>query len=174
MCQAGDPMPPFELTAAGGKRVRSADLLALGSLVISFFRGRWDPYDITELEAWQALLPELRRRRTLLVGISPQTLRHNSFTAEHHHLTFPLLSDTGCKVAESFRLAYTVPLASQSYLRSMLVNIPFMNGEDSWRLPLPATYLISADGQVRFAQAYTDHRQRPEPEAVLAALDHSA
>jgi peroxiredoxin len=163
--------PEFTLTSGTGKRVRSADLLALGPVILNFFRGRWDPYDMTELEAWEALQPAVRQRKALLVGISPQTERQNAFTADRHHLTFPLLSDLGCAVAQGFRLAYTVPEDSQRHLRSMLVNVPFMNGDNSWRLPLPATYILGPAGQVVFAQAFADHRTRPEPEAVLSALN---
>ena len=166
----GSTMPAFTLKGANGKVVRSADLLALGSLVVNFFRGRWDPYDITELAVWQSLQGELRHRRTLLIGISPQLPRQNAFTVDQHRFTFPLLSDSGCVVAEAFGLAYTVPETSRRYLRSMLVNIPLMNGEDTWRLPLPATYVISPQGEVLFAQTFADHRIRPEPELVLAAL----
>ena len=47
--------PEFELKDTAGRLVRSADLLALGPLVVKFFRGRWCPYCVTELEAWRDL-----------------------------------------------------------------------------------------------------------------------
>ncbi len=166
----GATAPSFSLTGANGKVVRSSDLLSLGALIVNFFRGRWDPYDVTELEAWQRLQPELRYRKALLVSISPQTVRQNAFTTERHALTFPVLSDPGCAVAEAFGLAYTVPETSHAYLRSMLVNVPFMNGDGTWRLPLPATYVLSPAGEVLFAATFADHRLRPEPDMVLAAL----
>jgi len=50
------------------------------------------------------------------------------------------------------------------------VNLPFLNGESSWRLPLPATYVIGRDGQVAFAEAHADFRVRPEPQETLSAL----
>jgi len=37
----GDPLPPFALPNAYGEEVRSADLLAKGPLVLTFFRGAW-------------------------------------------------------------------------------------------------------------------------------------
>ena len=162
--------PAFQLNAANNKRINSDDLLALGSLVLKFFRGRWDPYDMTELEAWQSLQPTLREHRTLLVAISPQTPRQNAFTADRHNLTFPLLSDPTCTLAAQFRLAYTVPEPLRAHFRSMLVNIPFLNGDESWRLPLPATYILAPSGKVLFGEAHADHRIRPEPSHVLAAL----
>ncbi len=170
----GSAAPAFALTAGGGKRVRSEDLLALGPLIVKFFRGRWCPYDMTELETWQGLLPRLRQpdagSPALLVAISPQTPRQNAFTAERHHLTFPLLSDPQSAAGTDFGLAYTVAEAARSWYRSMLVNIPFLNGDDSWRLPLPATFVLDAAGTVIFADAYADHRRRPDPQAVLEVL----
>ncbi|HUN85297.1 MAG TPA: AhpC/TSA family protein, partial [Terracidiphilus sp.] len=71
-------------------------------------------------------------------------------------------------VAEQFGLVYTVPEYHRDYYLSILVNIPFVNGEKSWRLPLPATYVIAPSGQVVFAEAHADFRVRPEPEEALA------
>ena len=128
---------------------------------------------MTELETWQALQPTLRHHRVLFVAVSPQTPRQNAFTADSHHLSFPLLSDPACALAAQFRLRYTVPEPYRAHFRSMLVNITFLNGDESWRLPLPATYGLSAAGAVIFAQAYADHRLRPEPAVALAALKNA-
>jgi len=175
----GAQAPSFALEdARTGKPIRSADLLALGPLIVNFFRGRWCPYCVTELETWRELYPEVRRRGALLVAVSPQTTRQNNFAIEQHELPFPLLADPGAAVAESFGLAYTVPAEHRRYFQSILVNIPFNNAglsyhnatEASWRLPLPAVYVIGQDGTVLFAEAHADFRVRPEPAEVLAAL----
>ncbi|MDE1175261.1 MAG: peroxiredoxin-like family protein [Edaphobacter sp.] len=162
-----------------GKTVNSSDLLALGPLVISFFRGRWDPYCMTELENWRNLYSELRSRSALFVAISPQTTRQNAFTIDQHGLPFPLLTDPGCAVAEQFGLAHSVSQEHRRYFQSILVNIPYNNAglnyqtatEESWRLPLPAVYIVRQDGSIAFAEAHADHRVRTEPADVFAALD---
>jgi peroxiredoxin len=176
----GAQAPSFTLLdAVSNKTVRSSDLLALGPLVINFFRGRWDPYCVTELEVWRDLYPQVRERGALLVGISPQTLRQSDFTVQQHHIPYPLLQDANSILAEQFGIAYAVSATLQRYYRSILVNIPFINSgrnimaapDDSvWKLPLPATFVIGQDGIIRFAQAHADFRVRPEPEDVLAAL----
>ena len=165
----GATAPEFTLNDASGRPVRSADLLALGPLVLDFFRGRWCPYCITEIEAWRDLYPRLREAGVLLAAISPQTERQSDFMVGQHGLPFPVLSDPGCTVAAQFGLAYTIPDYHRDYYRSILVNIPFVNGDNSWRLVLPATYVISQAGRVVHAQAHADFRVRPEPEEVLAA-----
>lgn len=160
--------PEFALKDAGGKLVRSADMLALGPLVIKFFRGRWCPYCMTELETWRDLYGRLREHNALMVAIGPQTERQSDFMAGQHGLPFPVLTDPDNALAEQFGLVYTVPDYLRDYYLSILVNIPFVNGEPSWRLPLPATYVIGRDGVVLFAEAHADFRVRPEPEDALA------
>ena len=175
----GAQAPAFALEDALTHRsISSADLLALGPLVVNFFRGRWDPYCITELEAWRELQPELRRRNALFVAISPQTTRQNNFTLQQHGLPYPLLSDPGAAIAEKFGIAYTFPPEHRRYFQSILINIPFNNAglsyhnatEASWRLPLPAVYVIDRSNTIAFAEAHADFRVRPEPADVLAAL----
>lgn len=167
---AGATAPEFSLPDFSGRTVRSTDLLALGPLVVNFFRGRWCPYCVTELEAWRDLYSALRERGALVVGISPQAQRQNDFTASQHGVPFPLLTDAGCAVAERFGLVWTVPAYLQKYYRGILLNIPFVNGDESWKLPLPATYVISPEGKVLYAEAHADFRVRPEPEDVLRSL----
>ncbi len=165
----GAVAPEFTLNAASGQPIHSSDLLALGPLILKFFRGRWCPYCVTELEAWRDLYPRLRERGALLAAISPQTSRQSDFMVGQHGLPFPVLADPGCQVAAQFGLVYTVPEHHRDDYRSILVNIPFINGEESWRLPLPATYVISREGRVAFAEAHADFRVRPEPEKGFAA-----
>jgi peroxiredoxin len=178
----GSAAPDFTLQdAQTGKPVRSADLLALGPVIVKFFRGRWDPYCVTELETWRELYPLLRERGAIFVAISPQTRRQNDFAAQQHELKFPLLSDPGSAVAAQFGIAHTVPEHARKYFRSILVNIPFANSglsyetapDSAWRLPLPGLFLIKPNGNtgtIAFAQAFADPRVRPEPSDLLAVL----
>jgi peroxiredoxin len=176
----GSPAPSFSLKDNHtGKIVHSADLLALGPFVLKFFRGRWDPYCVTELETWRDLYSEVRSRGALFVAISPQAARQSVFMRDQHGLQFPLLSDSGCEIASRFGLAYTVSPEQRRYFQSILVNIPFNNAglsyhsatEESWRLPLPATFVVNQQNIITFAEAHADFRVRPEPADVLAALD---
>jgi peroxiredoxin len=166
----GASAPDFVLPDASGRIQRSRDLLALGPLIITFFRGRWCPYCMTELETWRNLYGQIRSSGAFLVAVSPQTQRQSDFTSQQHGLPFPLLHDADSLLAARFGLVYTVPGYHQSYLRSILVNLPFLNGESSWTLPVPATYLLDMHGTVRFAEAHADFRVRPEPADVLYAL----
>lgn len=165
----GSLAPEFALNDSRGRLVRSTDMLALGPLVIKFFRGRWCPYCVTELETWRELYGQLRERGALMVAIGPQTERQNDFMVSQHRLPFAVLADPGCALAEKFGVAHTVPEYLRDYYQSILINIPFVNGDESWRLPLPATFVISQAGRIVLAEAHADFRVRVEPELALAA-----
>lgn len=175
----GDRAPEFTLPdALTGKPVHSTDLLALGPLVIKFFRGRWCPYCLTELEMWRDLNAGVRSLGALFIAISPQNRRQNDFILQQHAVPFPILSDAGGAVAEKFGVAYSIPVADRDYYKGILVNIPFVNAgvtykdatEASWRLPLPALFVVGRDGTIAFSEGHADFRVRPEPADVLAAL----
>jgi peroxiredoxin len=177
--KAGAQAPAFTLEdALTHKPVSSTDLLALGPLVVNFFRGRWDPYCVTELEAWRDLHADLRKRGALFIAISPQTTRQNSFTLEQHGLPYPLLSDPGAALAEQFGIAHTIPYDLRRYYQSILINIPFNNAglsyhnatEASWRLPLPAVFVIDSTNTILFSEAHADFRVRPEPVDIFSVL----
>ena len=178
--KVGAQAPAFVLEdALTHKPVSSADLIALGPVVVNFFRGRWDPYCITELEVWRDLHTELRKKGALLISISPQTTRQNNFTLQQHGLHFPLLADPGAAIAEKFGIAYTIPQDHRRYFQSILVNIPFNNAglsyhnatEASWRLPLPAVFIIDRNNTIVFAEAHADFRVRPEPTDIIATIN---
>ncbi len=168
--RSGDKAPSFELTDHNGKLVRSSDLLAGGPLIVCFLRGRWCPFCVGQMEAMNAIYPQIRESGASLVGISPQTVHQSDLMADQHKLRFPLPSDAGNKVAHEFGLAYRVPDYQQEIYRRVFVNLPFVNGDDGWELPIPATYVLARDGTVLFASANPDYTDRPEPGDILSLL----
>ncbi|SRR5713101_2461858 len=166
----GSQAPAFELKEHTGKLVSSLDLLSRGLLVICFFRGRWCPFCVGQLEAINLIVPHIEQAQASLLAVSPQTVQQSFFMADQHKLRFPLLSDAGHKVARQFGLVYRVPDEQQAIYRRAFVNLPFANGDDSWELPIPATFILNRDGTVLYASASEDYTERPEPADVLLQL----
>jgi len=81
-----------------------------------------------------------------------------------------LLSDAGNNVARQFGLTYRVPDEQKALYQRAFVNLPFVNGDESWELPIPATYVIDRDGAVIFASANEDYTERPEPKDIVRLI----
>ena len=167
----GTKAPEFELQDHDGKILSLTDLLAKGRLVLCFIRGRWCPFCVGQMEAMNLVLLELEQAGATLVAISPQTVRQSFFMHDQHKLRFPLLSDASNQVARQFGLTYRVNEEQQGVYRRAFVNLPFANGDESWELPIPATFIVERDGTVLYASANEDYTERPEPREILRVLN---
>jgi peroxiredoxin len=149
---AGTQIPPFELQDHDGKSVSSSALLAKGRLVLCFIRGRWCPFCVAQMEAMNLIVPEVESAGATLAAISPQTMKQSYFMRDQHKLRFPLLSDAGNNLARQFGLTYRVPDEQKAIYQRAFVNLPLVNGDESWELPIPATYIIDPgwNGELRF------------------------
>ena len=85
-------------------------------------------------------------------------------------LTFPILWDERLKVGEAFGLAFTLPDDLKTVYLGFGNDLAVRNGDPSWRLPVPARFVIDARGIVRSVQADPDYTHRPEPETTVDAL----
>ncbi|QJI41609.1 AhpC/TSA family protein [Pseudomonas sp. ADAK2] len=168
--KVGDKAPLFTLKDPDGNPVSSADLLAKGLLVLTFYRGVWCPYCNMELQAVQAFLPTLQEFGANLVAISPQIAANSRKSVRTNGLEFPILSDTHNDVAQAFGLRFALPDYLVELYKNLRNDLPTFNDDPSWTLPMPARYVIGQDGVIRYAEVNPDYTQRPEPEAMLDAL----
>ncbi len=168
--KAGDLAPDIHLPDARGGQVRLRELLAKGPVVVSFYRGGWCPYCNLELRALQNALPAIKLLGAELVAISPQTPDESMTTAEKNELAFPVLSDAGSVTAKAYGIAFDLAEQLRPVYTRFGHALPDKNGDDSWVLPIPATYVIDTDGTVVLAFVDVDYRNRLEPAEIIAAL----
>jgi peroxiredoxin len=105
-----------------------------------------------------------------LVVISPELPQATADMAAKQKLTFPIVWDEMSKVAEAFGLALTLPDDLRKVYLGFGNDLAVRNGDPSWRLPVPARFVIDGGGIVRAVEADPDYRYRPEPEATVEAL----
>ncbi len=171
--KAGDAAPPFTLPDAFGNEVALKALLANGPVVVSFYRGEWCPFCNVELHGLQQVLPKIQKLGANLIAISPEKPDHGIVATQKNKLTFPVLSDFGNKVARQFGIVFQVGHELREFSKNVFKNdIALRNGEDSYELPVPATFVIDTTGIIRFAHVEVDYMTgRAEPETVVAALE---
>lgn len=166
----GDPAPDFTLPNVRGEMVGLGDWLAKGPVVLAFYRGGWCPYCNIQLRALQQVLPEMTALGASLVAIAPQAPDDTLSTAEKNALTFDVLSDAACAVADLYGIAFELPDALKPIYADVGNTLPDRNASDDWRLPIPATFVIAPDGRLAFVDIDADYRNRAEPADIIAAL----
>jgi peroxiredoxin len=169
--KAGDKAPDFVLNDPDGKPISSRDLLAKGPLVLSFYRGVWCPYCNMELQALQAELPAIEARGGSLVAISPQTPPNSRRSQRENKLGFAILADVRAEVANAFGIRFALPDYLVEVYKGFKNDLPLINDDPSWVLPMPARYVIGTDGIIAYAEINPDYTQRPDPSELLPVLD---
>ena len=167
----GDTIPNFSLPNAVGEEVSLDSLLAKGAVVISFYRGGWCPYCNMELRALQQALPEIKDKGATLVAISPETPDSSLSTKEKNELSFEVLSDRNNQLAKKLGLVFTLPESLRPIYNNFGIDIPAYNGDSSFELPLPATYVVATDGTVIYSFADADYTTRLDPKEIITALE---
>lgn len=169
--QAGDTMSDFELSDQHGFRRRLSSYLAKAPVVLNIYRGGWCPYCNMEMKALHDSLPAIVERGAILIGMSPETPDKAELTATKNALDIDILSDVGNQVAESMGLVFELPQALRPIYEKFGIDLPAQNGDDSFRLPVPASYIVRQDGVIAYAFVNADYTRRLEPSVILAQLD---
>ncbi len=168
---AGDLLQDFTLPDATGNEVSLSGLVADGPVVLVFYRGGWCPYCNLALHQYQAeLVPELSAFNARMVAISPQTPDESLSTAEKHALRFPVLSDTGARVARRLGVAFQPAEDVLEAQRTLGLDIRTTNAEGGSELPMPTVLVVDRDRIVRFADVQPDYATRTEVQTIVSAL----
>ena len=166
----GDLMPDFELPNQHNELRRLSDYLAKSPVVLNVYRGGWCPYCNMEMKALHSVLKEIESQGARLVGLAPESPDRALSTAERADVSIDILSDANNRVAEQMGLVFELPQALRSIYEKFGINIPAHNGDDSFKLPVPATYIIGKDGLIVYAFVNADYTQRLEPAEIVAIL----
>ncbi|MEQ8698633.1 MAG: peroxiredoxin-like family protein [Bauldia litoralis] len=165
----GDPLPPFEMPNYTGETISSEALLAEGPLVISFFRGHWCPYCAVELYALREIVDDLKALGANLVAMTPTLPEFNKAQIEKRRLNFPLLTDRGNDYAEGIGIRFVLAeVLQKAYANVGGIDLPTINGDPSWTLPIPTRLVIDPGGIVRAVDMDPDYTYRPEPSKSVA------
>ena len=169
--QIGQKVENFSLANHNGENIELADLLKKGPVIISFYRGGWCPYCNLELKALNDYLPQFKTQSAQLIAISPQLPDETLSTAQKNDLEFDVLCDVSNKVAEQFGLLFTLDESIQTLYTQFGIDFEHYYGDKSFKLPLPATYVINQEGVITYAFLSEDYTLRAEPIDVMTALE---
>jgi peroxiredoxin len=102
--------------------------------------------------------------------ISPQVARTPRETGESRPLAFEALRDLGNRVAEAYGLVFTLPDDVREIYLKAGIDLARGNGDGTWRLPIPARFVIDRAGLIRAVDADRDYTRRPEPAHTVEIL----
>jgi peroxiredoxin len=124
-----------------------------------------------ELQALEASRAEIEARGASIVALSMQNAANSRKSLRENKLGFPILVDGGGIVAAAFELRYALKPDMIEVYKTLGNDLPAINGESSWSLPMPGRYVIGRDGVIAYAEVNPDYTHRPDPSDLFPILD---
>lgn len=167
----GETFPGFVLPSAKGEAISLSELVTHGPVVISFFRGGWCPYCEVELKCLKKIYPKLQSMGVEVVAVSPQMPEDTTEMAKKHGLDFIVISDVSNRLAKKCGVMIELSPELREAYGDFGVDLELVNGDDTWSLPMPATFVLDQDMKVIFRDVSVDISQRACPDAFYASLE---
>src|SRR5215471_15685243 len=167
--QPGEPMPPFILPDETGHLVSLQDLTAKGPVAVTFHRGHWCPYCRININALAQVHRKVSEEGGQIVAIMPDRQQFSREIKIKGELPFSILTDIDNGYALSLNLAIWIGEEMKGMM-SGRQDLPEYQGNDSWMLPIPATFVVGQDGRIKARFVDPDYRKRMAINDLLAAL----
>jgi peroxiredoxin len=168
--QVGEPLPPFHLPDEAGRIVSLDALLSKGPVAVTFHRGHWCPYCRLNTNALAQAQKEVEREGSQIVAIMPDRQQFAEEFKNESNARFPVLTDMDNGYALSLNLVFWVGMEMERMISAAGWDIPNYQGNTSWMLPIPATFVVDQDRRVKARFVDPDYRKRMTVENMLAAL----
>src|SRR6266705_2752751 len=168
--QLGEPMPPFYLPDEAGRMVSLNELLSKGPVAVTFHRGHWCPYCRLNTNALAQAQKEIEGEGCQIVAIMPDRQQFAEELKTESKARFPILTDVDNGYALCLNLVIWVGAEMAQMISSLGRDIPKYQGNASWMLPIPATFIVGKDGKVKARFVDPDYRKRMAIEGMIEAL----
>lgn len=166
----GERMPDFVLVDESGHLVNLLQLLDRGPAIISFNRGHWCPFCRLNVDALAKAEPDITMLGAQIVAVLPETVKWNAELKAYAKAPFRFLSDIDNGYALEMSLLFWVGDEMRHALMAGGVDIPLFQGNDTWMLPIPATFVVGRNGFIRARHIDPDYRRRMEIEDLINSV----
>ena len=167
--QIGEPMPPFLLPDETGQMVSLDELLDRGPVAVTFHRGHWCPYCRININALAQAHKELTADAGQIIAIMPDLQKFVAEFKSQSNVPFLILTDADNGYALSLNLTIWVGAEMQTMMKGRR-DLSIIQGNSSWMLPIPATFVVGRDGLIRARFIDPDFRKPMMIADMIAAM----
>ena len=166
----GDMAPDINAVNQDGKNIQLKKLIATGDVVLVFYRGQWCPFCNKQLSKINDSLSFITAKGATVLTITPETAGNIKKTIEKTKASYSIIEDKGMSIMKSYKVNFAVDENTIEKYKTYGIDFDKANGTNGANLPVPATYIISKDGKIKYAFFNPDYRQRPSVKEILDNL----
>jgi peroxiredoxin len=168
--RVGDPLPPFYLPDESGRIVSLDDLARQGPVAVVVHRGHWCPYCRINTRALAEASPRVEAAGGQIVAIVPDRRQYAAAIRAEAEADFHVLTDMDNGYAMSLNLVFALGAEMRDFMQGAGLDLAEYQGNESWIVPVPATFVVGPDGRVKASFVDPDYRKRMTIESMLEAL----
>lgn len=162
--KVGETFPDLKID---GKTV--SEYLKEKPLVITFYRGGWCPYCVKQLKEIDSELSKIEPSAKL-IALSPEQESEVQKTKSKNNLKFTVLSDKKNELARKLGLVFKVDPEVNKEYKLLGLDLEASQGDKSFELPVPATFVIDQNRKIVFAFADADYTKRADTKEIIEAV----
>ena len=168
--KVGQEAPQFIGFDQNGNQFKSAEVLKSKQLIVVFYRGEWCPYCNRHLSELQDHLEDFQKAGAQIVAVTPEKTENIEKTIKKTKTEFPVLWDKDNSIMESFGVNFILAKELQKKYKEYGVDLAKNNGNTSQSLPVPATFIIGKNGNIKFLQYDPNYKNRSSAKEILEHL----
>jgi peroxiredoxin len=168
--QAGDDAPDFEGIDQSGDLINLRESLKDGPVVLIFFRGSWCPYCDRHISKFQDSLEYILDRGASIIAVTPEIPEYNQKIINKTGATFSIIHDIGYQIMDAYFVSFALDAKTIKRYDRFGMHVDLSNGNKDYILPVPATFIIDENRQIRYIQYDPDYKNRSTVAEVLRNL----
>jgi len=169
----GSTVPSIELQDPYGN-TKNMPALSTQKTLFVFYRGGWCPFCSAELSEIASIKDEIHEKGIHIVGISPDQPEYLRETLDKMETNYLLLSDSRMEASKAFGIAFKEDPESVQKLKEKGMDIEKRSGMEHHLLPVPAVFLVNAQGVIEFHYVNPNYKKRIDKEILMAAVEAMA
>jgi peroxiredoxin len=160
--EVGSKAPLFSSFDQNGNAISLQTALEKGPVILSFYRGSWCRFCAKQMKEMQARYSEITDKNAQIILITPDLESGIQKTVDLVKPDFKIIRDHDLKIA------YEYQVISDEKYNSFKGDL----GDGKKFIPVPATYVIGQDGEIKYSYFDKNYRVRASFDEIIKSLDN--
>jgi peroxiredoxin len=168
--KVGDKAPAIEGLDQNGNKVSLKDVLKNGEAILIFYRGQWCPYCNKQLSQLNDSLSYITDKGGTIITITPETANNIKKTISKTKASFSIIEDKGLAIMNDYKVRFAVDEKTIEKYKGYGIDFTKANGDNGANLPVPATYIVGKDGNIKYVFFNADYSKRASVKDIVNNL----
>lgn len=139
----------FEAVDNYNKNINLTNLVEKGPVVLLFYRGEWCKYCNLYMHDLSDSLTMITDLGATVIAVTPESDEYIRETVNKTNASFSIIYDEGHKIMDEYKVTWHLSKLKHFFYKLKGINLDKSHRDSFKALPVPATYIIGTDGNIK-------------------------